>query len=172
MRNVFFIFCLSVFMPAIAQTDTLNRLDNNGEKVGWWLVYLDQDLKQIKDSSGATYCKLTLYTGKFDHYNMGKIGSKKFPVESSESDTLYYKGYKLLNGTYTSNYKNGKVRFELTASNGILTEYKEFYENGQIKTQIIYSNQCGTPLRCCIKQYDESGNLTFDGVNQIPQDRQ
>lgn len=151
-----------------SQSDTLNRVDNDGEKMGWWLIYLDDNLKQLKDSSDATHCRYTYYTGKFDHYNMGTIGSKKSPVLFPDSDTLNVNGNKLLNGDYVAYFKNGKVQFILSAEKGVLTEYREYYDSGQLKTHFIYSPLCGAPIRGCIKTYSSSGVLTYEGYNRIP----
>ncbi|UKN03756.1 hypothetical protein K6119_09655 [Paracrocinitomix mangrovi] len=153
-----------------AQSDTLNLYNTNGEKKGWWVIYLDHNLEQVDDSTKATHCRYTYYTGKFDHYNMGAIGTKKTPVIFPKNDTLTFGGLTMLNGTYSSNYKGGKIHFELSADAGILKEYKEYYKNGQLKTHLIYSEKCGAPIRGCIKLYDENGKLTYDGTNRIPGD--
>ncbi len=150
--------------------DQLNRTDEDGKKTGWWIVYLDDDLKQLKDSTGATHCRYTYYTGRYDHYFMGTIGSKKAPVQFSESDTLKRGKLNLLNGDHISNYETGNVQYLLSARDGIITDYKEFYPEGELKTHLIYSMECGAPIRICIKQYDKNGNLTYDGTNLVPQD--
>jgi hypothetical protein len=155
---------------SFAQSDTLNQLDASLEKSGWWIIYLDDDLKQLKDSTGASYCRYTFYTGKFDHYNMGTIGSKKNPIQFPESDTLKIGNFKWLNGDYIANHKNGNVHFILSAKSGILTEYKEFYANGILKSHLIYSKECGAPIRTCIKSYDKHEKLTYSGHNRIPED--
>ena len=162
------LFVVFSVVQGLSQSDTLNRINSDGEKTGWWIIYLDNDLKQLKDSVGATHCRYTYYTGKFDHYNMGTIGSNKSPVQFPPSDTLSFENLKLLNGEYISNHKNGEARFVLTAINGILTEYKEYYSNGQLKTHFIYSKECGSPIRGCLKTFDKEGNLTYEGHNQVP----
>lgn len=152
---------------ASAQADTLNQYNAEGERTGWWLVYLDEQLKEVKDSSKATHLKYTIYKGKFDYYNMGTIGSKKSPVIFPESDTLLVNGLKLLNGEYRSNHKNGQTQFILVAKNGVFVDYKEFYPNGQLKTHFDYTEVCGEkPYQWCIYMYEKDGALKYKGYSR------
>lgn len=58
---------LIINVSASAQVDSFNQFDTNGKKVGWWIVYLDKDLKTVEDSSEATYYRYTLFDGKFNY---------------------------------------------------------------------------------------------------------
>lgn len=169
MKAVFFLFIVIQSGLVYSQSDTLNRFDAAGERTGWWIVYLDDNLDQVKDSSAATHFHYTLYKGKFNYYNMGAIGSDKTPVIFPESDTLVINGLKLLNGVYRSNFKNGKTRFELTVENGIFVDYKEYYENGNINTHFKYIAECGTPFHGCILMYNKDGSVKFEGTNRVPE---
>jgi hypothetical protein len=168
-KYIYSLIFLICSLASFSQSDTLNQIDLDG-KTGWWIIYLDHNLKQLNDSSGATHCRYTYYTGKYDHYNMGTIGSKKSPVIFPESDTLKFGNLILLHGTYVSNFKDGTVQFSLTAENGILTEYKEYYSNGQLKSIITYTKSNEAPFQTSITVYHKNGNLKYDGQNQIPKD--
>ncbi|MBK6951013.1 MAG: hypothetical protein IPH24_02920 [Crocinitomicaceae bacterium] len=157
-------------VKAIAQSDTLNKTNADGARYGWWIVYLDDNLEAVKDSADATHYHYTIYSGKYNYYNMGAIGTKKTPVIFPASDTLETNGIKLLNGEYKSNYKNGKLRFVLTVENGIFVDYKEYYENGNLNTHFKYTPECGTPIHCCILMYNEDGSLKYEGTNRFPGD--
>jgi glycogen debranching enzyme len=169
-KLLFFLLLLIVPFISIAQSDTLNKTNTNGERYGWWIVYLNDNLEAVKDTADATHYHYTLYTGKFNHYNMGAIGTKKTPVIFPASDTLETNGLKLLNGEYKSNFKSGSLRFVLTVQNGIFVDYKEYYENGNLNTHFKYTVECGTPIHICILMYNEDGSLKYEGTNQVPED--
>jgi len=57
-----------------SQSDSLNKYDSNGEKTGKWVVYLDEYLGEVKDSSKAKYVRYDWYKGKFSYFQMGVIG--------------------------------------------------------------------------------------------------
>lgn len=167
---IFLTLLLCTFISS-AQVDTLNRTDANGERYGWWIVYLDDNLEEVTDTAEATHYHYTLYEGKFNYYNMGAIGTKKTPVIFPTSDTLETNGIKLLNGEYRSNYPNGQVRFILTVNQGVFTDYKEYFENGNLNTHFKYTPECGTPIHCCIIMYNKDGSLKFEGTNRVPGDQ-
>lgn len=154
-----FLVFIIVSQNAISQSDTLNRLDANNKKTGWWIVYLDKDLATAKDSSKAIYYKYSYFQGKYDHYDISRIGTKSNPV-------IPYKEIKAVNGaipldgTYKANFSNGKTRFILTARNGRLIEYSEFYKTGNLKHTFKYNELCGdTFLQYCIYLYKKDGSL-------------
>lgn len=168
-------FCtLILFFTAsnfcFTQTDTLNRINSSGERYGWWIVYLDDNLLDVKDSTDATHFHYTLYNGKFNYYNMGAIGTKKNPVIFPLSDTLVSNGIKLMHGEYKSNYPNGNIHFVLSVNKGIFYDYKEYYKNGQLKTHFKYTPECGTPYHCCVTVYNKDGSLKYNGTNLTPED--
>jgi len=140
-----------------AQTDTLNRTDEKGHKTGWWITFLDKNLKELPSSQGATHCKYAYFHQRFNTYNMGPLGTKDSPVEFPPNDTLTLNGYKLLNGEYVARYQNGKIRYRLNAMNGVLLLYEEFFSNGALKTRIDYSPTCGRPVKACIETWNKQG---------------
>lgn len=171
-RNVFLtLLVIFASVQAFSQSDTLDQRNSDGEKTGWWITYLDENLKVLKDSVGATHCMYNYYTGKFFHYRYGNgLGSRKYPVHFPENDSLKLGSFILLNGDYITKFKSGKVRSILSTSNGLLIEYKEYYEDGQLHEHFIYSTECGTPIRNCLKEYDKNGELTYDGLNWVPKE--
>ena len=54
-------FIVSNFVNSYGQSDTLNQLDLDGKKIGWWVTYLDGNLEVLKDSSGAELCMYNYY---------------------------------------------------------------------------------------------------------------
>lgn len=143
---------------ASAQSDTLNRLDANNEKIGWWKVYLDKDLGKTEDLSKAIYFKYSYFVGKFDYYSMGRIGTKRNPV--SPVLTKVNDVFMALDGEYKANFSDGQPRFILIAQDGKLQEYKEFYKNGKVKHVFKYNETCGdTSFHYCIYLYKKDGTL-------------
>lgn len=142
----------------VGQTDTLNRKDAKGNKTGWWITYLDHNLKELTSDNGAMYCKYSFYFNHHNTYNMGPIGTKEHPVEFSRTDTLSYtfQTFKLLHGEYLSRYANGQIHYQLIAKQGVITLYMEFNQSGQLKTKIDYSTTCGAPRSVCIDTYKPS----------------
>ena len=156
-----------LFQSVVAQIDTLNRYDKNNKKTGWWIVYLDSDLAVIEDSTKAVYYRYSYFDGKFDYFNMGRIGTKKNPVIAPSGEKV--KELKLLNGEYRANHSNGQTRFVLSASKGKLIYYKEYYSNGVLKTHFDYTQSCGdTPFHYCIYQYNKDGSLKNKSTIQTP----
>lgn len=152
-----------------SQADTLNRLDSDGKKTGWWIVYLDEDLQILKDSNKATHCMYNYYTRDIYHYRWGiSLGSRKCPVHFPENESLKLRNYTLLHGKYITKYENGNIRSELLFSNGYMTGYKRYYETGELAAEIIVSGECGAPIEHCLKEYNKDGNITYEGHYMVP----
>lgn len=162
------IILFALFSYAVkAQEDTLNRYDANNKRTGWWIVYLDKDLAVTKDTSKALYYRYSYFDGRFDYFNMGPIGSKKNPVIPPEGKST--SGIGPLDGEYKANYNDGQIRFVLTAKDGKLTEYREYYKNGTLMTRFDYTKSCGdTQFHYCIYQYHKDGSLKYEGTIQTP----
>jgi antitoxin component YwqK of YwqJK toxin-antitoxin module len=152
-----------------SQVDTLNQVDAEGKKTGWWITYLNANLQVLKDSSGATHCMYNYYVTNNYTYRFGEgYGSKKTPIQFPENDTLKLGDYTLLDGKYITKHKNGNVRSAISASNGILIDFKMYYPNGQLKLEIIYSTECGAPIKHCLKEYKKDGSLKYKGSTWVP----
>lgn len=170
MKNLLLIFLAITFSSqiTIAQNDTLNRFDQNHKKTGWWVDYLDKNLASTEDTSEAKYYRYSYYEGKFDYYNMGRIGSEKHAVIAPESNISQNK-IQALNGEYKVNYDNGQTKYFLSAKNGRFLEYKEYYDNGNLKTHFDYTKSCGdTPFEYCIYLYKKDGTLIKETTLQTP----
>ncbi|NOQ73125.1 MAG: hypothetical protein GQ574_14055 [Crocinitomix sp.] len=152
-----------------SQADTLNQLDSDEKKTGWWITYLDENLEVLKDSIGATHCMYNYYWQNIYLYRYGEgYGSKKNPIHFPENDTSRLGNYVLLDGKYMTKYKNGNVRSVLSASKGILIEFKKYYPKGQLKFEILYSEECGAPKQHCLREYNKDGSMKYDGHTWLP----
>lgn len=170
MKNfIISILAITLFsLSAISQNDTLNRYDTNNNKTGWWKVYLDKYLAETKDMSQAKYYKFSYFEGKFDYFNMGSIGSDKNPVIAPVSNESTEE-IPALDGEYKANYSNGQTKYIYVADNGKLTEYREYYENGTLKTRFDYTKSCGDePFHFCIYLYNKDGSLKTETTIKPP----
>lgn len=163
------LFIVSSIVTSYGQSDTLNQLDLDEKKTGWWVTYLDENLEVLKDSSEATHCMYNYYLHNVFLYRFGEgYGSKKHPIIFPTNNTLKLGDYTLLNGEYVTKYKNGNVRSVLSASEGFMTNFKLYYPTGQLKSEIIVSNECGAPKQHCIKDYNKDGSIKHDGYTWLP----
>lgn len=170
MKNRTLILLITILISQFSrsQSDTLNQTDSNFQRKGWWIVYLDKDLALTKDTTEAVYYKFSYFDGKFDYFNMGRIGTRKNPV-IAPSTLISKSEIEPLDGEYKANYTNGQARFVLIAKNGKLIEYKEYYKDGTLKTRFDYSESCGdTPFHYCIYQFTKNGELKYKGTIQSP----
>lgn len=157
---------------SFSQSDTLNQLDSNGKKTGWWIAYLDENLKVLKDSVGATHCMYNYYRRNIFLYRFGEgLGKEKVPVIFPENDTLKIGNYTLLNGTYIRKYKSGNIRSVLTASAGFMTNFKKYYPTGALEYEIIVSKKCGAPIQHCIMAYNKDGSSKYAARTKVPKDK-
>ena len=77
-------------------------------------------------------------------------------LNREESRTVYKRCDNLLNGEHFEKFSNGKIRFTGTFDNGYaIGEIKEFYQNGIIKTILIYDKDGFLKKKI---DYDKYGN--------------
>ncbi len=151
------------------QAEPFNQFDVDGKKKGWWITYLNDNLEVLKDSSNATHYMYNFYINDNYTYRFGEgYGSEKHPMHFPENDTSKLGKYVLLDGKYSTIYKDGSIRSELIASSGVLISFKKYYPNGELKFEIIYSTECGAPKRHCLKEYKKDGSLKFEGFTWVP----
>ncbi len=165
------LFVLFSAATTFSQAYTLNQLDSNGKKTGWWITYLDDDLRVLNDSVGAKLCMYNYYINSIYLYRFGEgYGSKKSPVIFPAKNELTWGKYNLLNGKYSTTYKNGNTRSVLTASEGFMTNFKSYYSTGQLKFDIVISNDCGAPQQHCIIEYNKDGSIKRESRTWLPKD--
>ncbi|MEN9999752.1 MAG: hypothetical protein RI922_2742 [Bacteroidota bacterium] len=163
-----FLALLFICQLSKAQSDTLNRFDANNKKIGWWIVYLDCFLAISDDGNRINYYMFSYFDGKFNYFNIGKIGTKRNPVIRPASHKISSQTQPL-DGEYKANFSNGQTRFVVNAQKGILKEYKEFRKDGTLKTRFDYTESCGdTPFHYCIYLYKKDGSLKTKTTIQTP----
>ena len=170
--SILTLFVVFQISQSYCQSDTLNQIDSNGKKTGWCVAYLDENLKVLKDSGGATHCMYNYYVNDIYLYRFGEgYGSKKSPVIFPENNVLKRGEYMLLHGKYVTKYKNGNTRSVLTTSDGFMTNFKQYYPTGQLKFEIIISNDFGAPKQHCINEYNKDGSIKRESQTWLPKDK-
>ena len=165
------LFFICLIPNSHSQSDTLNQFDSNGKKTGWWITYLDKNLKILEDSTGATHCMYNYYRKNIFLYRFGEgYGKKNSPIVFPENDTLKLGSYTLLHGIYLTKYKNGNLRSKIEAANGYMTGFKYYYPNGQLRFEVIISEACGAPAQHCIKEYHKDGRLKRESYTWLPKE--
>lgn len=138
--TIMFIFIILSCIIISEQLIAINSFDDNGKRIGKWLVYLDKNLHAVEDSTNYQFYKTANYvTGRpigyvSYYYKSGKLYFQT-PVRSLDpdvyvdgeikyfsenGDTLkilnYYMGY--LEGPAIFNYQDGSPHFQGNFTNG------------------------------------------------------
>ena len=147
--SLIFVFGLTVLASG------QNQLDANGNKHGKWTVYLDNDWKEIKDSSKASFFRYTVYDHGSNIYPMGPCGKKGWKLETTSKS-------KQLDGDYKWVTDKGQLSSTHSFKNGEYLDCKEYYANGKVNQHFAYSKQYkDEPNTYCFYQYDKSDKLKF-----------
>lgn len=102
---MFNILGLIFSLSSLAQNDTLNQYNSNHKKEGFWICYLDKNLK-LSDSTNATYYGYELFDDGINRTHLAKRNMKVFlvkqPKELKDTSRLV-----LLDGKFILSNKNG-----------------------------------------------------------------
>lgn len=136
-----------------AQANEYNNIDENGNRVGKWMFYLDNDLSAVEDSTDYAYQKIVSYVsgraiGYVNYYyKSGKLYFQT-PVKSLDPDV----------------YSDGEIRYfaetgekiqVLNYHNGMLNGKAEYYyPDGSLYLQGNYAENVRTGRW---KQWDTEG---------------
>jgi hypothetical protein len=115
--------------PCTSQGTKLNQIDSTGKKDGKWVIYLNKNWKEVKDSNKAFFYSYTYYRKDKNIHPMGHCG-KNWKVVQSEGSNSQTVRIKLLNGEYTWKDYKDKTRCIAVFSNGECLSFKWFYSNG------------------------------------------
>jgi hypothetical protein len=140
---------------SFAQDTTLNRFNTSGQKHGKWLVYLDNNWKEVSDSSQAVYRRFTIYDNGFNIFPMGPSGKKGWKLRP---ETAGNSG--LLNGEYSWVKPNGEVNSTHSFTDGQYNDCKEYDSNGNMIQHFDFSKRYKDELNTYfLYQYDKNANL-------------
>ncbi len=173
-KNLFTIFAI-VFtvltINVLGQSDTLNKVDANSLKQGYWITYFSDNPQQIntegkyvdnkKEGLWKTYFASGQIKQEITYVNNRPDGYAKIYYENGKvSEEGIWKGNKWV-GEYKFYHKNGQVAYDWQYNDGGKREgeQKYFYENGNKMIEGTWANgkESGT-----IKEYDENGKLKVE----------
>lgn len=151
---VFIFFKLSISQSFAYNQDSLNQIDANNLKQGYWVFFG----KMKKLPGYADEAKVE--EGKFEDSKKMGLWKKYFPTGSIESEVTYKNNRP--NGTYVTYYPNGKVQEEATWVNNKQTgTFKRYYENGNVQ-QEFKMNDLGK-REGVQKFFYENGEIMMEG---------
>lgn len=152
--------CFSTFNQAQSDKktgDTINQLDVNNLKQGYWIVTNDQ--KKLPGYRPEQIVE----EGTFN--DSKKNGKWKFYFNTEKLKQVLTYNNNLPNGHAVFYYPNGNIREEGVWQNNRWTgEYKYYYENGNLKNNWTYNQQGNR--EGVQKYYHENGNLAIEGTWQ------
>lgn len=170
MRLLILLSLLILFSEAIvAQNDTINKLNENNEKHGYWIIYNEANQK-TDEGRFVNGQKQGLWKG---YYDDGKIkheltfkdnkadGYAKFYYPTGIiSEEGIWKGNKWV-GQYKYFHPNGNVSYDWSYSEqGKRTGVQKYYhENGKIMIEGDWKDGKESGI---LKEYDENGKLVAE----------
>lgn len=134
----------------------LNQYDSTNRKNGKWIVYWDENWKEVKDSSKAKYTRYTLYNNGKETYSMGPCGRKGWKLEGNTS-------VKMLDGTYKWYDDKGRLSSEHVFKNGEYLDCKEYKTStGKLDQHWAFSQLYrGWPNTFALYQYKDDGTVKY-----------
>lgn len=159
--SVLFFFTLTLF--SYAQAEKINQIDPAGKKDGKWIVYLNDNWKELKDSANAVYCRYTYYDHGANIYPMGPCGKKNYKLEFPRNTNGKSGAIKLLDGEYKWLNEKGQLSSVHNFKMGEYIFCKEYFPSGQLSQHFDYTKKWEEqPHTWCLSIYDEKGNLKLE----------
>lgn len=170
MNYLSILICLLIFsVNSFGQKDSINKVDANNLKQGYWVIN-DDNGKKVEEGKYLNNSKVGIWKG---YYTDGAIKQEITFVENKPdgyakfyyptgiiSEEGIWKGNKWV-GEYKYNYPNGKPSYEWKYSEqGKRTGVQKYYhENGKIMIEGEWNEgkESGP-----IKEYDENGKLVAE----------
>ena len=167
----FLLYILLLFSVSLSAQDTINQIDANGLKQGYWITYYKEKPEQIKeegrykDNKKEGIWKTYFITGKpkseITYKNNKPNGYAKiyYPNGILQEEGIW-KGNKWV-GQYRFYHKNGKPAYEWNYNESGKREgiQKYYYDNGQLMIEGNWSNGKEDGV---IKEYDRNGHLKVE----------
>jgi antitoxin component YwqK of YwqJK toxin-antitoxin module len=135
------LFSLVLFrLLSVSQDNRINQFDSNGKRSGKWLIYVDKNWKEVKDTNVASFKLYELFLNGKANYHL--IGKRKHEGKLESSiDTIN----KLLDGDFKWYDKQGLLTDWYIFNKGDIVMHKYFSKNGDIKEysdyNITYDNE-------------------------------
>ena len=116
-----------------SEMDTINQVDENGHKYGYWVIYGHMK----KDKAYATDAKVE--EGKYETNKRTGLWRKYFPSGKLKSKINYRRN--IPNGDYTIFFENGKVEEEGSwKNNRNVNAFKRYYKSGKVAQDFTFAS--------------------------------
>lgn len=143
MNNVKYYILILIFLFAAKifsqKNDTLNRLNEKGDKIGYWKMYYNINLESVMDTINAKYISFDYYiNGKIFRYTREKKKEGKIKIVYIPKDTL--RDNRKLNGVVSYYDSDKNLAYKDEYSQGLLikaSSYSYYFD----KHYILYKEE-------------------------------
>ena len=159
MKSIISLLILLQTLNTFAQTEKLNQFDDKGKKHGKWVIYWDNNWKQV-DSVNAIYARYTFYDHGDNLNAMGPCGAKGWELVTNEYTSNKFGKALLLDGEFNWMDPKKVMRFSFVIKNGEFVSYKEYNKAGVMTAFFDYTKEYnGQKHSYKVNQYDKDGKL-------------
>lgn len=159
MKTLLSLLPIATSFLSYSQSDTLNQIDSNGLKQGYWTVYLDDEWKKVDEKSDATYMRYAYYINGGNLYPMSSWKNAYISMNGEMTMTITGNPI-LLDGTFTWYDKKGRLLSRHVLKNGVYQSYEYYYKSEKLKGGFTTTEQCGeTALDYCVFLCDKEGSI-------------
>lgn len=154
-QNIFFLFFLTLFLTETIAQGTINQLDKNGDRHGFWKVNFDQTDQPRYEGTFEHGKEVGIFKFyKLDENKSVLSATREFIPNSADIFVKFYssKGKLISEGQMTNKRFVGKWVYYHNKTNGVMTEehYNDqgqlegeklvYYPNGQLAEKSHYVN--------------------------------
>ncbi len=130
---IILLFFISIQEIVMGQNFAINQLNEKGKKTGKWLIYLDENWKEVKDTNASIYKYYDEYLNGKPLIGIGKIKHKNRLEEPAKNNG------KLLNGEYKWFKKDNSLLEKFYFRNGELVNSQEYKKNNEVEFYFDYT---------------------------------
>ncbi len=156
-------FCQSI--SDMITSDTLNRLNSSGKRIGYWIEYVDERLKITKKDK-AIFIRYVYYENGYRTSSAACINFKAtLKVDGNQpiKDSVV-----LMDGIFRIYNRKGKLRVEESYNKGKTKILKSYYpRTGQVVVLIDYTKPYkNQEWSAHIEEYNRDGSLLLKGYHR------
>jgi hypothetical protein len=160
MKNYLLALCMGIAVFSNSQ-NKINQLDSAGKKHGPWIVYLDNNWKEVTDSTKASFSRYAYFYNGINNQPVDPCQQGWYFLNNG-GNNLQRGRTKLLDGQYTWTDNRGNTRCVALFKNGECQYFKWYYPSGTIQTYYNYTkNWKDQDHSYFISAYDKNGIATY-----------
>jgi len=139
----------------------INQLDSAGKKHGNWVVYLDNNWKEMTDSNTASFCRYAYFENGINIEPMDPCGKGWYFINAGGNNARKGKTT-ILDGEYTWTDNRNNTRLIAAFKNGEPRYIKWFSPNGLRQSYYDYTKKWKNQDHSYfITTYDQNGVATY-----------